>query len=408
MRGGMTVARNSNLLSGVLGGLVVLVIGGVLIATGVIDTGSTTREVVRQDPVSRPAANNSGGRTVADIYREEGAGVVFVEARGVSSGTSIFGEPNNQGTATGSGFVVDKNGTILTNAHVVEGAKSVGVRFSENGDLISADVKGRDVSSDLAVLKIDGDKVKGRPIPLGSSSDVQVGDPVVAIGNPFGFTRTVTTGIVSAKQRQITAPNGFPIRNVLQTDASINPGNSGGPLLDSDGRVIGINSQIATGGSSGSVGIGFAIPIDTAKKLLPKLRQGGSVQRAYLGIQMTDLTNQLARDLNLPTDKGALIQEVVPGGPAADAGLHGGRTPVGNSVSAGGDLIVKVDGKAVRNSDGVANAVDAKKPGDTLTIEYYRGHKRRSAKVKLGKRPNNVTQDQGGTTPPGGGLFPSP
>src|SRR5204862_8020461 len=158
-------------------------------------------------------------------------------------------------------------------------------------------------SSDLAVLQIDPSKVKNlRVLPLGSSKQVQVGDPVVAIGNPFGFQRTVTTGIVSAKQRQIEAPNGFPIRNVLQTDASINPGNSGGPLLDADGRVVGITSQIATGGGNGSVGVGFAIPIDTAKSLLPKLEQAGKIERAYLGSEMADVNRQLARTLNLPVD----------------------------------------------------------------------------------------------------------
>ena len=400
----------ANLIAGALGGLVVLVIGAFLIATDVIDTGDTTT-VVRQAPLSQAASDpgsTSKGRSVQDIYAREGHGVAYVQAQGVTSDQSLFGTPQ-QGTATGSGFVVDKDGTIITNAHVVEGADSVGVRFSESGELVDADVKGRDVSSDLAVLKVDPDKAKLRPIPLGNSSDVRVGDPVVAIGNPFGFTRTVTTGIVSAKQRQITAPNGFPIRNVLQTDASINPGNSGGPLLDADGKVIGINSQIATGGSSGSVGIGFAIPIDTAKKLLPKLRSGGQVERAYLGIQMTDVTKQLADDLNLPVDHGALIQSVVPDGPADKAGLRGGRTPVGNDVSAGGDLIVKIDGKSVKNSDAVAGAIDAKSPGDTVTVQYYRGKKLRTAQVKLGKRPNTLSQDQGGgESPPGGDLFPSP
>jgi S1-C subfamily serine protease len=197
---------------------------------------------------------------------------------------------------------------------------------------------------------------------------------------------------VSAKQRQIEAPNGFPIRNVIQTDASINPGNSGGPLLDANGRVVGITSQIATGGGSGSVGIGFAIPIDTAKQLLPKLKQGGRIERAYLGIEMADVTSQLARDLNLPVKHGALIQSVVRHGPAADAGLKGGRTETTQGITAGGDLVVKVDGKSVSNSDDVAGAIADKKPGDTVTIEYYRGNDKKTAKVKLGKRPNQLQQ----------------
>jgi S1-C subfamily serine protease len=397
----------AHVLSGALGGIVVLVIGAVLIATNVVDTGDTTREVVQQ-PISQPTsqANAKEGRTVSDIYKQEGKGVVYVQARGVSEESSPFGLPGSQqGTATGSGFVVDKDGTILTNAHVVEGASSVTVSFDENGgDAIKADVKGLDTSSDLAVLKVDPDKVKD-VLPLGDSSKIQVGDPVVAIGNPFGFTRTVTTGIVSALQRQINAPNGFPIRNVIQTDAAINPGNSGGPLLDSQGRVIGINSQIATGGqSNGSVGIGFAIPINTAKSLLPRLEKGGKIERSYLGVEMTDVTKQLADQLHLPTDHGALIQSVVRGGPADEAGLHGGRGDTTAGVSAGGDLIVKVAGKDVKSSDDVANAIAAKKPGDKVDVEYYRGGDKKKTEVTLGKRPSQLqsqsSQDQGGGTLP--------
>src|SRR5215211_534171 len=382
----------ANLVSAVVGGLVVLAFGAILLATNVIDTGDT--KVVRQSPIASPSrvARDSGGRSVADIYKAEGRGVVQVRATGVSN-DSIFGLPQQGETATGSGFLVDRNGTLITNAHVVEGADNVSIRLSDSGEAIDAKVKGRDPSSDLAVLKVDPDKVKDlKVLPLGSSKEAQVGDPVVAIGNPFGFQRTVTTGIVSAKQRQIDAPNGFPIRNVIQTDASINPGNSGGPLLDADGRVIGITSQIATGGGSGSVGVGFAIPIDTAKSLLPKLEKGGKIERAYLGIEMADVTAQLARDLNLPIKHGALIQTVVPGGPAKDAGLKGGRTETTQGITAGGDLIVKVDGKDVANSSDAAAAIADKKPGDTVTVEYYRGNDKKTAKVKLGKRPNQLRQ----------------
>jgi S1-C subfamily serine protease len=388
-------AAASNILSGVVGGCLVLVVGAILLATGVIGKGDT--KVVRESTIApssgKAVSGSSGGRTVADIYKAEGRGVVFVEARGVSN-DSIFGLPQQGQTATGSGFVVDRDGTILTNAHVVEGARNVSVRFSENGnDTIPAEVKGRDTSTDLAVLKIDPSKVKDLQVmPLGDSSKVHVGDSVVAIGNPFGFTRTVTTGIVSALQRQIQAPNGFPIRNVIQTDASINPGNSGGPLLDANGRVIGITSQIATGGGQGSVGIGFAVPVNLAKSLLPKLKQGGKIERAYLGIEMTDVSSQLAKDLNLPTGSGALIQSVVPGGPADDAGLRGGRTETTQGITAGGDLIVKVDGKSVRNSDDVAAAIADNRPGDKVSIEYYRGKDKKTAEVKLGKRPNRPQQ----------------
>ncbi len=400
--------RVGSILSGVLGGLVVLVAGAVLIATDVIKTDET-RDVVRQGPVARDAAD-ADGRTVSDIYRREGRGVVFIEARGVPRGrSSPFGGPPSQGTATGSGFVADEDGTIVTNAHLVEGADSVTVRFDEKGDRIDAKVRGRDPSSDLAVLQIDPDKVDLQPLPLGDSDQVNVGDPAVAIGNPFGLSRTVTTGIVSAKQRQIEAPNGFQISNVIQTDASINPGNSGGPLLDAAGRVIGINSQIATGsGGGGSVGIGFAVPVDTAKKLLPRLRAGERIERAYLGVEMAPVTDGVASDLNLPIKEGALLQTVVPRGPADRAGLRGGRTPTSDGIRPGGDLLVRVAGQDIKDPDDVAAAVEGRKPGESVEVEYFRGKERKTAGVKLGKRPSQLTTTQRERQQPEGGPLPIP
>ena len=385
------MTRYSSILAGLLGGLLVLVAGTILVATDVIDVGDT-KTVVRQTPISRPASDqSSAGKTVAEIYKEEGRGVVFVQARGVQDGSSLFGLPQQgQGTATGSGFLVDRDGTIVTNGHVVEGSSDVTVSFEENGDQIDAEVKGRDPSTDLAVLKVDPSKLHNAPpVPLGDSSSAQVGDPVVAIGNPFGFTRTVTTGIVSAVAREIKAPNGFSISNVIQTDASINPGNSGGPLMDADGRVIAINSQIATGGGSGSVGIGFAIPINTAKKLLPRLREGGQIERAYLGVEMSPVTSQLKRDLNLAADQGALVTCVVKGGPADKAGIRGGRTGTTSGIPAGGDLIVEVDGTKASTPEDVSRAVGSDKPGDRVEVVYYRGNDRKSTKVTLGKRPSS-------------------
>jgi S1-C subfamily serine protease len=400
----------SNIVSGVLGGLVVLVLGAILISTNVIDTGDDTT-VVREAPVTQSASGDEDGRSVRDIYRQEGRGVVFVEAKGVSEGQSIFGAPN-EGTATGSGFVVDRDGTILTNAHVVSGAEDVTVSFTEDGDPVDAEVRGVDASTDLAVLKIDPDDVENlTAMPLGDSAKVAVGDPVVAIGNPFGLQRTVTTGIVSALQREITAPNGFRINDVIQTDASINPGNSGGPLLDANGRVIGINSQIATGGTSqGSVGIGFAVPINTAKKLLPELREGGEVEHAYLGVTMADVGEDVARELDLPVDHGALIQEVAPDGPADDAGLRGASGAAGSAVAAGGDLIVKVDGEEVENADDVAAAIEDNEPGDTIEVEYYRGDDLETGRVELGERPDEVGAGSEPQAPEDddGGLFPLP
>ena len=398
----------TNLLAGVLGGLVVLVVGAVLIATNVIDTGDTTT-IVRESPATQPTTSTAStdGRTVRDIYKQEGQGVVFIQSQGVSSDSnSPFGLPQ-QGTATGSGFVVDKDGTIVTNAHVVEGADKVQVRFDENGEFIDAEVKGVDTSSDIAVLKIDPSNVSDlTPLPLGDSSKLQVGDSVIAIGNPFGYSKTVTTGIVSGLQREIQAPNGFTIPDVIQTDASINPGNSGGPLLDANGRVIGINSQIATGGGQGSVGIGFAVPINTAKELLPDLKAGETIEHAYLGVQMQDVTKQLAEDLNLASDQGALIVEVTQGSPADKAGLRGGRTETSQGVPAGGDLIVAVDGKSVSDSNEVANAIAQKRPGEKAEITYYRGDSKKTVSVELAKRPTSAEQSSGDQGGGGGGVLP--
>jgi len=403
----MTTTRPlSNILSGVVGGLIVLVIGAVLIATDVIDTGDT-KTVVRQVTTTQPTGDTSGsaGRTVRQIYEQEGKGVAFITASGVTSESeSPFGLPQ-KGTATGSGLVVDKDGYVVTNAHVVEGADSVTVSFSEKGESVPAEVKGVDRSTDVAVLKVDPSKFDNlTTVPLGDSSKSQVGDPVIAIGNPFGLSRTVTTGIVSGLQRQIQAPNGFTISNVIQTDAAINPGNSGGPLLDANGRVIGINSQIQTGGGQGSVGIGFAVPINTVKDELTKLKAGESVERAYLGVQMQRVDAQLSEDLNLPADHGALIVSVTPDSPAEKAGLRAGETGTSQGVTAGGDVIVAVDGKETKTEDDVANAIAEHQPGDKVEITYYRGNARKTATVTLDKRPANA--DTSGSGSGGGGIVP--
>jgi S1-C subfamily serine protease len=387
--------RTANFLSGLLGGLVAIIAGAILIATDVIDTGDDTERVVQQAPVTQPASSGGGSgssRTVGEIYDRAGPGVVFVQARGAQS-QSPFGFGDESGIATGSGFVIDGEGYIITNAHVVEDADEVGVRFGEN-DLVDAEPIGTDPSTDIALIKVDPDDAELKPVPLGDSSKVNVGDPAIAIGNPFGYDRTVTTGIVSALQRQIEAPNGFSIDNVIQTDASINPGNSGGPLLDANGRVIGINSQIATGGASGSVGIGFAVPVNTAKSVVPQLKEEGKVERAYLGITTAPVTRQLAEELDLPSDRGALVQDVVEDGPSDDSGIKPGDEETGAGVTAGGDLIVKVDGRDIEEPEDVAAAIADNKPGDTVAVEYFRGDERKTVEVELGERPDEV---------PGGG-----
>jgi S1-C subfamily serine protease len=392
------MSRAIPFMSGLLGGVVAVILGAVLLSTGVIDTGRPTREVVRQAPISRPAADDDeDALTVSDIYRRAGPGVVFIRAEVTGRGSSPFELPQREGQASGSGFVLDEEGFILTNSHVVEGARRVKVSFSEDGDSVDARVMGRDPSTDLAVLKVEAGAADLRPIPLGDSRTVKVGDPAIAIGNPFGLDRTVTTGIVSAVQREISAPNQFQIDDVIQTDASINPGNSGGPLLNANGRVIGVNAQIATGGSSGgSVGIGFAVPIATAKKVVPELKRGAKIERAYIGITTAPVTEEVAEELNLGVSEGAIVQDVVPGSPGAKAGLRAGRTRTEEGLTLGGDIIVRVDGAQVKRPEDVAAAIADNKPGQTVAIEYLRRGKRETADVKLGTRPSEAPRQPGG------------
>ena len=380
----------ASFLAGLLGGLAVLVVGAVLIATDVIDT-SDDDTVVRESTVTRTSDAN-GGRDVTDIHRDTGPGVVFIEARGVSD-ESPFGLPQ-EGEATGSGFVIDEEGFVLTNAHVVEGSNDVTLSFGDEGKRVEADVRGRDPSSDLALLKVDPDDVKLDPVPLGNSSKAQVGDPVVAIGNPFGFEKTVTTGIVSAVQRQIEAPNGFTITGAIQTDAAINPGNSGGPLLDAQGRVIGINSQIATGGGQGSVGIGFAVPVNTAKDVVDQLKRSGEVERPFIGVETTNLTEDLARQLDVPVERGAVVVRVGEDTPADKAGLRNARANAAGEPEEA-DVIVRVAGRPVQDSQDIAAGLQDKKPGDEVTIEFFRGDDRKRVELKLDERP------QGGLEPSG-------
>ena len=381
--------------SALLGGAVVAAFGWIAIAAGWIDaqSGSTTTVAA---PLAAPAASRSGGDTnvVNQIYRRDGQGVAFIQAdqpaRSTPSPLSPFGEESEGGgTATGSGFVIDTEGHVLTNNHVVEGANRIQVKLGSSDTTYTATVVGTDPATDLALLKVDAPSSQLHPLPLGESSKVEVGDPVVAIGNPFGLDRTVTSGIVSALQRQIQAPNGFSISNVIQTDAAINPGNSGGPLIDASGDVIGINSQIETGGGgNGNVGIGFAIPIDTARSEISQLENSGKVQHAFLGITGTSITPDLARAVNLPVNEGVLVQEVVKNGPADKAGIQGGTTAAtidGANFSLGGDIITEVNGKKIASMDDVVNIVNAAKPGEKLELTVLRGGSTKTVSVTLGK-----------------------
>ena len=349
-------------------------LGGGLVLALDDDDGGTTRTVVEQAPLAPSTESSEGGLTPAQIYERDGPGVVFVVSEIVQPAqmqTPFDIEPPQRGQATGSGFVIDDDGNILTNAHVVENATNVVVRFSDERTA-KATVRGRDRSSDLALLKVDPEGLDLKPLELGTSRGVKVGDPTVAIGNPFGLERTLTTGVVSALQRRIDAPDGFQISNVIQTDAAINPGNSGGPLIDAAGRVIGINSAIRTGDQGGgNIGIGFAVPIDRAKEVLPTLKAGDDVERAYLGVTSATVTPEL----NLRVDRGALVQDVTPLSPADKAGVRVG------------DVIVRMDGQEVKSTEDVSRIVDASDPGDTVDVEVVRAGKRQQVEVKLAERP---------------------
>jgi S1-C subfamily serine protease len=380
------------------------IVAAVIAAFGGLGSSTSTVTTVQSAPLQPSNASQvSTGLTPHQIYVRDAPGVVFVTStivqQGEASPFNLFGggETQRQGKATGSGIIIDGNGTILTNYHVVENAVKVQVSI-EKGQNVDAQVVGKDPSNDLAVLRIPTDGLTLHPLTLGDSSKVQVGDPVLAIGNPFDLERTLTTGVISALQRQITAPNGFTIDNVLQTDAPINPGNSGGPLLNAQGQVIGINSQIETGGSgNGSVGIGFAVPINTAKSEISQLEKGGTLRGAYLGLTSLTIDGSLSA-LNLPVNSGALVQSVQHGTPAEKAGIHGGKVS-GNTengtVAIGGDIIVTFDGKAVTSSEDLANDVSSKKPGDTVSVELLRangkgGYEHKTVSVTLGSRPNSV------------------
>jgi S1-C subfamily serine protease len=393
-------------ISALAGGVVVAAV--IAAAGGLGSTQKTVTEIqtspaLASGAVSTPAApanaKSGGGLSAHEIYVRSAPSVVYVTSTIVRQSESPFGfgEAQQQGIATGSGFVINANGTILTNWHVVENAVKVTVSF-EHGKTVNAQVVGKDPSQDLALLKVPTEGLTLHPLTLGNSAAAQVGDPVAAIGNPFNQRGTLTTGIISALQRKIQAPNGFAIENVLQTDAPINPGNSGGPLLNAAGEVIGINSQIETGGggSNGNVGIGFAVPINTAKAALPELEKGGTVSGAFLGVSTITVDGSLSA-LNLPVKEGALVQGVEAKTPAAKAGIHAGNLEVqvaGNKILAGGDIIVGVDGSKIASSEALAAAIQAKKPGDTVTVELEHangtgGYTKNKVTVTLARRPNS-------------------
>jgi S1-C subfamily serine protease len=358
-----------------------LAVGAVALLGG-FEGGETT--VVTETAAPATSTTTTPGRTLTagEVYDRTAPGVVQITSTG-------SGPVSSAETALGSGFVVDKAGHIVTNFHVVDGADQIRVSFS-NRDTVIARLVGTDASTDIAVLEVDASADALTPLPLGNSDKVRVGDPVVAIGNPFGLDRTATAGIVSALQRGITSPADFTIDHVIQTDAPINRGNSGGPLLNMRGQVIGVNTQIQTGGAPGNVGIGFAVPSNTVKDVVAQLLRTGWVNHAYLGIKGQAINADVARSYNLPVRAGVLVESVTEGAAAAKAGLRAGDMQVvvaGVTYILGGDIIVALDGTSIVTPLELVNAIAEHEPGEKVELTIYRDAKRTSVKVTLGRRP---------------------
>jgi putative serine protease PepD len=354
-------SRTPILVAGLVAALV-LGLGIGAAAFAVVDDGTTT--VVRQVTVegSEPVASNE--LSAAEIYERASKAVVEISAGG------------GGGRAQGSGFVFDEDGHIVTNQHVVAGSSSISVSFW-NGVELPAQLVGTDPSTDLAVVRVDASPSLLEPVQLGDSSTVRVGDSVLALGSPFGLEGTLTSGIVSALHREMTAPNNFTITNTIQTDAAINHGNSGGPLVDRRGRVIGVNAQIESE-SGGSDGVGFAIPSNTVRSIVRQLIETGEVEHAYLGIEMTLVPDGLA------------ITRVRPDTPAEEAGLRastGSRLVDGQELPTGGDVVVEFAGEEVTSAAELQSAVDARRPGEEVSVTVLRDGERRTIDVTLGVRP---------------------
>ncbi len=366
--------RPKTTLAAALSATALLGAGGGAATYAALGAGDTT--IVRTtavDSSAQPAAATTDS-TVAEIYKRVSGAVVEIT---VSSAN---------GQAQGSGFVYDDEGHVITNHHVVEGADNVSVKFSD-GSTHDGTVLGSDPSTDLAVIEVDAPASLLQPLDLADSDELEVGDGAIAIGSPFGLEQTVTAGIVSALHRQITAPDDFAIDDVIQTDAAINHGNSGGPLLDFEGRVIGVNSQIESD-SGGNVGIGFAVPSNTVEEIATQLISGGKVEHAYLGVGIESIPASAADELEL--EEGAAVVRVSPGTPAADAGLRaasGSETLDGQAYPTGGDVITEVDGERVRDADELRRAIDAHRPGDTVELTVLRDGETESVEVTLEARP---------------------
>jgi S1-C subfamily serine protease len=381
------------------GGAVAL--AGAWLLGGLGNETSTVPHVIVEKatpPPSRIAQTQA--MSIGQIYRQDSPGVVQITAKIYTQAQDpIFGTPYGfltEEKALGSGFVLSKEGFILTNDHVVAGAKSVRVSFSNN-DSLAARIVGSDPSTDVAVLKVDAKSRAFKPLPIGNSDAVSIGDAVVALGNPFGYTRTVTSGIVSALQRRLQSPNAQVIDHIIQTDAAINPGNSGGPLIDASGAVVGVNAAISTGdtGERGNVGIGFAIPINTVMTVAQQLISKGRAIHPYIGVGVHEFSPDVASLYDFPVSRGLLVEQVYRGSPAAKAGVRGGVVGVivsGESYVVGGDIITRLDGVPMTSETRFRDLIAARKPGDRVSLQIRRGSKEFSLVVTIGRLP--------ATTPP--------
>ena len=335
--------------------------GGVVAISAAVDADSTT--AAPQVTVAGDAQSVADSSSpVAAAYKASHKAVVEITVASAAGG-SAFGGGGGTQQAQGSGFVYDEQGHVITNQHVVDGAQSVKVTLW-NGKTYDATVVGSDPSTDIAVLDVDAPASVLEPLALGNSSQLEVGDGVIAIGSPFGLEQTVTTGIVSALHRQINSPNGFAIDDAIQTDAAINHGNSGGPLLNLDGRVMGVNSQIESE-SGGNDGVGFAVPSNTVSRIAAALIADGEVEHAYLGVATEQVEN----------GDGVRLAEVRAGTPAASAALRSG------------DVVTKIDGEAVTAPDELRRLIDAKRPGDSVELTIVRNGTEQTVQVELGARP---------------------
>jgi S1-C subfamily serine protease len=344
--------------------------------------------------------SHSGAFDPEAVYQQAAPGVVTIRSIFSGGGTSLLGGGGGS-AAQGSGFVISDGGEIATNAHVVTDgsagggpiheAKEVYVQFADRNQ-VAADIVGFDPHADVALLEVDPDGLDLRPLQLATHEDVKVGQPVAAIGSPFGEDRSLSVGVVSATNRSIQSLTDFQIDAAIQTDASINPGNSGGPLLDAESHVIGIDQQINTT-SGGNEGVGFAVPVALVARSIDQLRENGSVKYAYIGVTTQSLYPQLADRLRLESDTGALVTKVVDGSPAADAGIEAGKQEIefqGLRATAGGDVIVAVDGDKIVGETDLPKLIAQHDPGDTVTLEIVRDGETRSVDVKLGERPESV------------------